>query len=43
MKSFEAGIVEIPGHDGKSAPCFGVPHAAFVKGAGVTITRLEDR
>ena len=32
VKSFGAGIVEIPGHGGKEGKSFGLPHAAFIKG-----------
>lgn len=37
-KSFAAGIVKIPGHNGKSGDAYGFPHAAFVEGAQVEIT-----
>lgn len=40
-KSFDAGIVEIPGHDGKSGAYYGVPHMAFVKGSHVDIAIAE--
>jgi len=36
-KSFKAGTVKIPGHDGKDGSIFGLPHMAFVKGSGVSI------
>ena len=38
-KSFKAGAVEIPGHTGKSGAAYGIPHAAFVEGDGVKISR----
>ena len=37
-KSFAAGIVEIPGHDGADGRNYGAPHAAFVKGEAVEIS-----
>lgn len=37
VKRFEAGTVNIPGHDGKSGPNYGLPHAAFVP-AGIEIS-----
>ncbi len=37
MKKFDAGVVEIPAHDG-GGPGYGLPHLAFVKGANVKIS-----
>jgi arylsulfatase A-like enzyme len=37
LKSFKAGVVEIPGHTGQSGAYFGIPHTAFVKGTGVVV------
>ena len=39
VRSFRAGIVEIPGHDGSDGANYGVPHTAFVKGVNVEISR----
>ena len=36
MKSFAAGVVDIPGHNGKNGSNYGVPHTAFVQGAKLT-------
>ena len=36
-KSFAAGEVKIPGHNGKSGDAYGFPHAAFVEGEQVEI------
>lgn len=42
MKKFDAGVVEIPVHDG-GGPSYGLPHLAFVKGANVKISEADDR
>jgi hypothetical protein len=42
MKNFDAGVVEIPVHDGRK-PSYGLPHLAFVKGADVKISEADDR
>lgn len=38
VKRFEAGDVEVPGHDGQDGPNFGIPHMVFVAGDGVKIS-----
>jgi hypothetical protein len=40
VKSCKAGVVAVPGHDGRSGPYYGLPHMAFVKGTGVVIARV---
>jgi hypothetical protein len=30
IKRFDAGVVNVPGHVGKSSGSYGLPHAAFV-------------
>ncbi len=42
MKKFDAGVVEIPVHDGEK-PSYGLPHLAFVKRANVKISEADDR
>jgi len=39
VRSFDAGIVSIPGHDGREGKNYGLPHAAFVDN-GVKISRV---
>ena len=36
-RAFGAGEVVIPGHQGKSGPYYGVPHAAFLKGKDIQV------
>ena len=38
VKKFPAGVVDVPGHDGKSGSNYGLPHAAFVP-AGVGVSK----
>ena len=37
-KRFNAGTVEVPGHDGMDGSSYGLPHMAFVAGDGVEIS-----
>jgi hypothetical protein len=37
-KRFDTGDVKIPGHHGSDKGNYGIPHTAFVKGAGVRIS-----
>lgn len=38
VKHFEAGTVQLPGHNGKSGNSYGIPHAAFVP-AGIAVSK----
>lgn len=40
-KRFDAGAVEVPGHDGTDGLNYGIPHMTFVKGAGVKISAAK--
>ena len=40
-KAFKAGTIRIPGHNGASGSSYGLPHAAFVAGRDVTISKVE--
>ena len=37
-KRFNAGTVQVPGHDGTDGSNYGLPHMAFVAGDGVDIS-----
>ncbi|MHC4917684.1 MAG: hypothetical protein ACYTGB_19590, partial [Planctomycetota bacterium] len=43
-RTFKAGAVKIPGHDGKEGPNYGLPHMAFVKPltGKVNVTQADD-
>ncbi len=41
VKSFDPGIAEIPGHDGRDGANYGVPHTAFIEGVNVDVTSVE--
>ena len=41
QKGFNAGVVEVPGHDGTDGSHYGIPHMAFIQGTDVTISSAQ--